>query len=280
MKKRMLVAVLVAAALSAVVLSAQSAAGGMRYVMKMELRQVSGGEAQPANPMTAMVADTFKKMVLPEGAVEMEFVTDGQSVRTEMRGQMSMLAKGSVVLYAAGQTDGYVLNPTEKTYYVLKTPQMPALPAGMTLPKPEISVKPSGTFETIVGHRAEKVNISWRMPIPIPEGVEVPPGTPTEFSMDIENWCTTDLKMPASATRLMGSVAQSMPGFGLDELAKACPFALRSRMRMSMMPGYEILSTVTSASDASPSPDLFKLPAGYKEVPPPTPKMPGIGGQQ
>ncbi len=275
MKKRMLVAVLVAA-LSAIVLSAQPAARGMRYVMKMELQQVGGGEAQPANPMAAMAADAFKKMVLPEGAIEMEFLTDSQSVRTEMRGQMSTLAKGSIVLYPAGQTDGYVLNPAEKTYYVLKMPQMPAPPAGMALPKPEISVKASGTFETIVGHRAEKVNISWRMAIPVPEGVQPPPGVPTEFTMNIENWCTSDLVPPASAMRLMGSVAQSMPGLGLDELGKACPFPLRSRMRTSLMPGYEIVSTVTTASDASPSPDLFKVPAGYKEVPPPTPKMPGI----
>jgi hypothetical protein len=272
MKKRILVAVLVAAA-SAVVLSAQSSSG-LRFVMKMELQQVTGGDQQAANPMTAMVADMFKKTILPEGSVEMEFMTDGQSVRTEMHGSMATLAKGSVVLYPAGQTDGYVLNPTEKTYYVLKPPQVPTLPAGMTLPKPEISVKPSGTFETIVGHRAEKVNISFRMPIPVPEGVDLPPGMPTELTLDT-NWCATDLKMPATAMRLMGGVAQSMPGFGLDEMVKACPFALRSRMRMSMMPGYEILSTVTSASDASPSPDLFKLPAGLKEVPAPTPRMPG-----
>jgi hypothetical protein len=278
MKKRILVAVLVAAA-SAVVLSAQSSSG-LRFVMKMELQQVTGGDQQAANPMTAMIADMFKKTVLPEGSVEMEFLTDGQSVRTEMHGSMATLAKGSVVLYPAGQTDGYVLNPAEKTYYVLKVPQAPTLPAGMTLPKPEISVKPSGTFETIVGHRAERVNISFRMPIPVPEGVDLPPGIPTELTLDIENWCATDLKMPAAAMRLMGGAAQSMPGFGLDEMIKACPFALRSRMRMSMMPGYEILSTVTSASDASPSPDLFKLPAGLKEVPAPTPRIPGVGGQE
>ena len=278
MKKRILVAVLVAAA-SAVVVSAQSSSG-LRFVMKMELQPVTGGDQQAANPMTAMIADGFKKTVLPEGSVEMEFVTDGQSVRTEMHGSMATLAKGSVILYPAGQTDGYVLNPTEKTYYVLKVPQAPTLPAGMTLPKPEISVKPSGTFETIVGHRAERVNISFRMPIPVPEGVDLPPGMPTELTMDIENWCATDLKMPATAMRLMGGAAQSMPGFGLDEMIKACPFALRSRMRMSMMPGYEILSTVTSATDASPSPDLFKLPAGFKEVPAPTPGIPGVGGQE
>jgi hypothetical protein len=276
MTKRILVAVLVAVVASASVLSAQSTTG-LRLVMKMELQEVvtSGAPPAAANSMTAMMGDMFKKMLLPEGAAEMEFLTDGQSVRTEMHGTMGTLAKGSVILYPVGQTDGYVLNPGEKTDYVLKMPQAPTLPAGMTLPKPEISVKPSGTFEIIAGHRAERVNISFRMPIPVPEGVDLPPGMPTELTLDLENWCATDLKMPAAAMRLLNGVAQSMPGFGLDEMAKACPIAMRSRMRMSMMPGYELVTNITSASEASPSPDMFSLPAGLKEVPPPTPRMPG-----
>ena len=45
---------------------------------------------------------------------------------------------------------------------------------------------------------------------------------------------------------------------------------------MSMLPGYAIVSTVTAAESASPAPEMFKLPAGYKEVPMPTPKLPGV----
>ncbi len=270
MKKRMLAGVLFAT-VCAIPLSAQST-GGMRYVMRMEFQQLSG-DAQPSNPMATMMADQIKQTVFPQGAVEMEFLTDGQSVRTEMRGQMATLPKGSIVIYPAGQDEGYVLNPAEKTYYVMKAPQAPVLPGGMTLPKPEIAVRPSGTFETIVGHRAEKVIIAWRMAIPVPPGVDLPPGMPTELTMDIENWCATDIKIPAGATRMMSGMAQSMPGFGVEDIMKACPFALRSSMRMSMLPGYAILATVTSAGDASPAPDMFKVPAGYKEVP--APGMPG-----
>lgn len=271
MKKRMLAALLLAV-VCAIPLAAQST-GGMRYVMKMELQQLSGEAAQGGNPMAAMMVEQLKQMVFPQGPVEMEFLTDGQSVRTEMRAQMATMPKGAIVLYPAGQTDGYVLNTAEKTYYVMKPPQAPVLPGGMTLPKPEIAVKPTGTFETIVGHKAEKVTIAWRMAMPIPEGAELPPGMPTEVTMDIENWCASDLKIPSGAMRMMSGMAQSMPGFGLEDIAKACPFALRSTMRMSMMPGYAIVSTVTSTSDASPAADLFKVPPDFKEVP--APKMPG-----
>jgi hypothetical protein len=68
---------------------------------------------------------------------------------------------------------------------------------------------------------------------------------------------------------MRAGVAQSMPGFGIEDIMKACPFPLQQSMRMSMMPGYAIVSTVTSATEASPAPDLFKVPADYKEVPAP-----------
>jgi len=267
MKKSMSGAALLAI-IAAIGLSAQSTGGGMRYVMKMELVQI-GDAQQASNQMAAMAINMFKQTVLPDGSVEMEMLTDGQSLRTEMRGQMATLPKGAIVLYPAGQTDGFVLNPQEKTYYVMKPPQAPVLPGGMAMPKAEIAVKPSGTFETIAGHKAEKVVIAWRMPMPVPEGVELPPGMPTELTMDIENWCASDMKIPSGATRMMSGMAQAMPGFGLEEIAKACPFAMRSTMRMSMLPGYAIVSTVTSTSDASPAPDTFKVPADYKEVPAP-----------
>lgn len=271
MTKRILGAILVAS-LCAIPLSAQSS-GGLRYVTKMELQQVPGDQ-QAGNPMTAMVVEQMKKSMFPEGPVEMEFLTDGQSVRTEIRsGSMMFSAKGSIMLYGAGQTDPYVLNPAEKTYYVMKTPVMPA---GITLPKPEIAIKPTGTFETILGYRAEKVLISWRIPIPVPEGVEMPPGIPTEFTMEMENWCATDVKLPVGAMKMMSGITQELPGFGIEELAKSCAFALRSTMKMSMLPGYAIVSNVTSAAPASPGPEMFKLPADYKEVPMPTPKLPGV----
>ncbi len=277
MKKNFIAAFVVAAcvavALSGTVGLAQSGTGGLRfvYVLKMDQKQPIPGPA--TDPMTAMAADSFRKTVLPEGSVEMEFVTDGQSVRSELHGPMSTLPKGSVVLFPAGQADGYVLNPGDKTYFVLKAPQAPPLPPGVTLPKPEVTVKPSGTFETIAGVRAEKVNMSWRMPIPVPDGFQVPAGMPKEITMEFENYCSASFKMPAAVMRLMGGVAQSMQGLGIDALTKGCPFALRSRMRMSTMPGVELVSDITSVREDKPAPDLFKLPAGYREVPPPTPKM-------
>jgi len=244
--------------------------GGLRFVYALKIER--NNTASPSDPVATMAVENFRKGVLPEGSVEMEFVTDGQSVRTELRGPMSGLPKGSVVLFPAGQAAGYVLNPAEKTYFVLRPPQMPPLPPGATLPKPAVTVKPSGTFETIAGLKAEKVNMSWSMPMPVPPGAEVQPGMPKDISMEYENWCAPDIRMPAAAMKLMQGAEQSIQGLGFETFTKACPFAVRSRMRMSAMPGVDVVSEVTSFRRDNPSPDLFKLPPGYTEVPSPTPK--------
>ncbi len=265
-------AVFAATVFSGTVVRGQAGTGGMRFVYVLRMEQKLATDKQ-ADQMATMAVESFRKAVLPEGTAEMEIVTDGQSVRSELHAPMAKLPKGSVVIFPAGQTDGYVLNPGDKTYFVLKAPQAPPLPPGVSLPKPQVSVKPSGTFDTIAGIKAEKVDMTWRMPIPVAQGAAVPPGMPKEISVEFENWCSSMVKMPAAVLRLMGGAEMSMPGFGLEELTKGCPFALRSRLRMSAMPGVELVSEVRSARPETPSPDLFKIPADYKEVPAPMGKM-------
>jgi hypothetical protein len=267
---------LVAAALTVLVgapLAAQTPAKGMTFTSRMELAKATGADAGASTDMGEMMANMFKGMMFPNGPVEMEYVTDGESVRTELRGQMAMLKKGSIILYQAGKTDGVVLDPAEKTYWVMKTTTPPEAAAVLAQMKPEVTVVPTGVFETILGHKAEKVNVTFRMAIPIPAGAEVPPNMPTELVMNMENWCASDVKMPSSVMKLAGMAVQGMPGFSMEDMVKACPFSLRMRMRMSMMPGWEMLTAVTKQGEASPTADLFKIPEGYKEVP-----MPKIGG--
>jgi hypothetical protein len=273
--KKMIVVIAVLGSASAALFAQQAAPaqpGGTGFRFVYLLKTQRNNTASPADPIATSAAENFRKAVLPEGSVEMEFVTDGQSVRTELHGPMSGLPKGSVVVFPTGQPAGYVLNPAEKTYFVLRPPQLPPMPPGTSLPKPAVSVKPSGTFETIAGLQAEKINMSWSMPMPLPPGAEVQPGMPKDISMEYENWCVRDITMPAAVMRLMNGAEQSMQGLGLEAFTKACPFAVRSRMRMSTMPGVDLLSEVTSLRRDTPSPDLFKLPAGYTEVPSPTPK--------
>ncbi len=249
--------------------------------MKIELGKIAAETAAQGDSLLAMMGDMFKQTILPDGTAEMVMTTDGESGRTELRGRWSMMPSGSVMLSRGGDSNSYVLNPAEKTYYVVKPDavKMPDLPGGLTLPKPEVTVKPTGTFETIVGHRAERIDVSWRMALPVPEGTDLPPGVPTSVDLQLEQWCAPDVKGPTAERALaVGAMAKMLPGMGFEELLQSCSFPLRSRMRMSLMPGYELLMSVTSITDVSPAPDAFAIPTGYKEVPMPMPKLPGIGG--
>jgi hypothetical protein len=258
------------------------ASAGQQFVVKMELQKTAAAPAQEGNNMFAMMGDMLKQTMLPDGTAEMTTTTDGRSVRTELRGRLLTMPSGSIMLAREGAPGGgYVLNPADKTYYAVKLDdvKMPELPGGMTMPKPEFSVKSSGTFEVIAGHRAERVDVSWRIAVPVPEGIELPPGFPTEVSLDLEQWCAPDIKLPAAgAVQSIGAIGKMLPGMGLDEILKACSFPLRSRMRMSVIPGYEMLTSVTSITAVPTPPEMFAIPPGYKEVPMPTPKLPGIGG--
>ena len=247
----------------------------------MEMQKVTGAETPDADNPIAMMGQMVRQMMLPDGVVDMAVATDGQSVRTELHGRWMTMPQNAVLLSLADRANtNYVLDPAARTYYAIKIDavKLPELPNGMVLPKPEVSVKPSGTFETIAGYRAEKVDVSWRMALPIPEGVDLPPGMPTDVSLAIEMWCAPDVKMPAVNGMLTtGAIGQMLPGIGFDQIAKACSFPMRSRVRLSMMPGYEMVTTVTQASQQPPAPDAFTIPAGYKEVPMPAPKLPGLG---
>ena len=255
---------------------------GHRYVMKIEIEKVADAGGEEANRMFATVGEMLRHTLLPDGVVEASITTDGRSVRSELRGRVLAMPSGTVVLTRAGDAnDGYVLDPAAKTYYIVKPAAMntPDPPAGVTVSSPEVSVNRSGIYDTIVGYRAEKIAASWRMAIPVPDGVEMPPGFPSDVRIEIEEWCSPDVKLPSSkSTNALTAIGSLMPGAEMDALLKMCSVPLRARLYTSMMPGYRIVYAVTSITRTSVSPDLFTVPVGYKEVPMPAPKPPGGGG--
>lgn len=269
MKNRFLVAILLAVLVAAIPIRAQAPGKMLKYTSRMDL--VKSADAGAGSEMGEMMAGMLKQVMFPNGPIEMDYASDGQSVRAELHAQMANMPKGSVILYLAGKADGVVLNPVDKTFFTLKAPVPPPEAAAILAQmKPVVTTTRSGTFETIQGYKAEKVDTTVQMQIPLPQGVEPPPGIPSEFVMTIESWCAPDVKLPTAASQFLGmATRESMPGFNMEDLAKACPFPLRSRMRMSMMPGWEMSMSVVSPGEVDLAPDLFKMPEGYKEVAPP-----------
>jgi hypothetical protein len=228
----------------------QSVGSGLRVVVKVEVRRPAGGPL----PFAERV---FERM-LPDGTAEVEFVTDGSSVRRVQRGRVRDDPDGTITIVRAGEATRLVLNPAARTYY--RTNPGSDEPAG-----PEPTLRRSGSSETIAGFKGEKILVSWSEPTGNPPPAGMAPAVTTE----IEAWCTSAVRVPASLRDMLNPVRGRGSKAFVEQFAKACPLPLRYEIRLSISPGYAVVSTVTSVASASPPPGLFEVPAGYREVPRP-----------
>jgi hypothetical protein len=153
-------------------------------------------------------------------------------------------ASGTVTLIPSGSGQRFVLDDSNRTYYVVPVEDQSA----SSPPTPDVNQRDA---------------------FPAPQG-PVPPGTPTEMHTECELWCAVDVRVPDTLTANLNPLARSTAAPSvIRAAATACPLPLRSRKRYSLMPGYEIVSTITSIKPASPSASLFRVPPDYRQVPPP-----------
>ncbi len=247
------------------------AEAGVRALMRIEVRKVAGPSAGSQDPIAAFGAALVEAM-FPDGAVQVEWLAQDGSLRTEFRGKTMLLPEGGIVVARAGDVVSRVINPTDQTYFTLQAmTATPTLPGGGALPWEKTTQVHTGVFETIAGHRAEKVTINWRMKLPGPEGQALPSGVPDALTVTGEMWCTDDFK-DSEFGRAVRQGNQMLGLVGID--FSGCPLPLRSTIQMSMMPGYELVTSVSSITEERLPDDLFRIPAGYREVPAPLPKVP------
>ncbi len=224
--------------------------------------------------MMAQMGDLFAKMMAPEGRVDMLWMARPGAARSELRNQMLTIPGGSVMI-TKGSTVA-VLNPAEHTYYEMPIAaggRMPGVPPHVDAPKPEVTVTPTGKTATMLGHPVERVDIAMRVPLPAPAGGQMPPGVPSEITMTMESWETTDFGNTVDPA-LMISFQGLMATTGMDKIVRPGRFPLKFVGRMSMMPGYEIRTTVLEVGQKPLAADLFEIPADFKKIDPPRPKLP------
>lgn len=233
---------------------------GLRATIRIEMRSPTGPPGAPGGMPFG-----------PKGPIEMIWSTQDGVVRTEMLADMPGMPKGSVTLRKVGDASMYVINPAEQTYYIVKGGGPTRMP-----PPTSVNVKRTGEFETIAGHRAEKVLLEARVPVPLPYGMQPPPGVPTDMQINGEIW-TTDAFGDRPEYQLvldeLNKIGGFMPG---PSAGKEIKFPLKMRLTMTMMMAMEVVSTVTAISEEKLPADQFVVPpAGFKEVQPPFP-YPGM----
>ena len=195
----------------------------LRYKTHVEVR---GMTTPPEDTVTFVAAD----------AVRIEQSINGRKV--------------VVLLRPDGQT---VLDPERRTY--TRIPQLgDVLKQAAAQPPP--TFRRTGEFATIQGVRAERVEVT--MPVTLP--VIPPAGFPTAVTMTGDIWLSEAFKTVGPGVRKAVGLAGELPA-GLEGMV------LRQMLRSTEF-GYEIESTVTELSDMAIAPEMFSIPKGYREVSP------------
>ncbi len=265
---RIKTALVAALLLLAIVVPARA---GIRATIRIEVRATAEAPAREPDT-TAAMARSLVQVMFPDGAVEMEWLAQDGAVRSEFHGRTMLLPQGGIVLARAGDTVSRVINPGDQTYFTVQAlTATPVAPGSSAVRWEKAKPVPSGTFATIAGHRAEKMTMSWRMKLPVPEGRGLPAGVPDAITISGELWCTDDFKDAVNARDILAG-NQMLAMLGID--VAGCSLPLRSVFQTSVMPGYEVRTAITSITEERLPEDLFRIPAGYREVPAPLPQFP------
>jgi TonB family protein len=208
--------------------------------------------------------------MLPEGPTDSIYWISDKGTRVELMKASAIMPAGSVLLNLVDGTT-VVMNPKDKTYWKLSVPQtLPQMAGILSQMNPQRSDIRTGEFATIAGVRAEHLTSSTTMDLPAPPpGIPMPPGMPTSITISTDSWMAEQYSDYAAVARTAATM------MGLDALIPQ-GFMLKSVMRNSMTPGYEIESTVTEIREEPAPADAFEIPTDYNEVPPLIPARPGL----
>ncbi|HEV3216056.1 MAG TPA: hypothetical protein VGZ27_10060 [Vicinamibacterales bacterium] len=233
----------------------------LHYTMHTEARQVTPTE--DADAMLVMAGDMLVRAMFPEGPADSIYWLSDKGTRIELTKANVMMPAGSVMLHLADGTMA-ILNPKDRTYWKIPVAQMmPQMMIALSQMKPDVSFVHSGEFATIAGVRAEHITSRTTIDLPAPPpGAPIPPGMPTSITMSADLWMADAY---ANYSALASAPAAMM---GLDVLVPP-GFMVKSVMRISMIPAYEIEWVVTEIKEEPAPADTFEIPADYTEIPAP-----------
>lgn len=237
------------------VLLAESQPGAeLRYTARTEARRIES--TTPPNPIAGLLGGMLLSRV-PSGTATT--VIGADSVRIEFPTAMGIFPAGSVMLLRQGSVS--VLNPQEMTYWTLSDVDANA---GLQL-TPKTTSSRTGEFATVAGLRAERSTFTMSIDLPIPANMTLPFEFPRTMTMDGEMWVSDQYKEYGAVLAAAGNTIAA--GFGLGVLPQD-GFVTRQITRNALL-GYEVEVNVLEISELPPSPELFQIPSGYREVPAP-----------
>lgn len=228
----------------------------LRYTMRTEVRKIQTTEVT-SSPF-AFLGELLVKMIAPDGPVDARFIVGDKGARVEVSQTTFSVPAGAVVLRPPG-SDIVVLNQAERTYWKLSL-----LGAADILSQlnPQVTSTRTGEFATIAGAKAERLTFGVTMNVPVPPGLQLPADFPTTLDASGEMWVADQV---ASASALAGALNPLLSLFGLDKLAPT-GLVVRQVVRSPLFASYEVEMVATEIGEETVQPELFQIPADYREV--------------
>lgn len=230
----------------------------LRYTTRIQTRRVES--TAPADPLLTLLGN-FLAARIPAGEV---VTTLGPSaMRVEVPADMGTFPAGSVLLVTdSGMT---VLTPSDQTYWTAPAPSGGGNTAQLAS---QVSVTRSGEFESIAGRQAERLGFNVNVDLPIPAGIALPPSIPQKLVIEGDMWVIDQFK--EYGARLAGMINTFASGLGAAALTTE-GFVVRQVTRNALL-GYEVELTVSDIQEIPAADELFRVPAGYREVSRPVPQ--------
>jgi uncharacterized protein DUF4412 len=247
-------------------LISSNASAELKYTLKTEVQKPEKPASPAPNPMVAMMGDALTRQLLPEGTATMTYVIGDKGTRIEFVNAAMGQPAGTVTLV---QPDGttVLMNPKEQTYWKtgLQGAAAAIQAAGIT---PQVTSAATGEAETVAGVKCERSTFTMKMDLPIPASARASLGAdfPSSIDMSGDTCATTDQFQSYAAMAAKTQATGMLAALGLDKLTQG-GIVLRQSLKMGAV---EIRSAVTDIGEGPAPEGAFEIPAGYKEVPPPT----------
>ena len=236
---------------------AAPAGADLRYTTHVEARKLQ--TAGTADPLLGILGGMLMNLM---ASGDTTTVIGSNGARVETKSAIGPVPAGAAILLRSGAA--LVINPQDQTYWAL-----PGIPGGtLALMDPQMSSKRTGEFGMVAGLRAERITYSVALNVPVPANVQLPGSLPRTLTMDGEMWVTDEYKTYASALAAVTNVA--VPGISVGVFGGSADGLIVRQITRSALLGFEIEYTVSDVVEGPVASDLFQVPAGYREIPPPT----------
>lgn len=238
---------------------AAPAGADLRYTTHVEARKVPA--TGPPDPLLGILGGMLMNLM---ASGDTTTIIGANGARVEIKSAIGPIPAGAAILLRIGSA--VVINPQDQTYWTL-----PGVPGGtLALMDPQMVSKRTGEFTMVAGLRAERSAYSVTLNLPLPANVQLP--LPKTLTMDGEMWVTNEYKTYASTLADVTTVA--VPGISVGIFGGSAEGLIVRQITRSALLGFEIEYTVSDIVEGPAASDLFQVPAGYREVPPPTTNLP------